>query len=143
MNVRELTLQQMLEHPEREYNPEIWVKVVDRYKKYKDVIFLEKVNSENEYHELFAIYTTNEGIRFINSVSYSGSIVDSGFSIVNYNGNTISVEKPFEKGFIANNNDGRKLMAEWSSRFGYVFSNKLPLSKLEDKTYELPEQAIA
>ena len=90
-------------------------------------------------YKIFAIYTIPEGIRLIGEVSYSGSIVDSGFAKVSYDSQAIYTERPFEKGLVANNKEGRKWMAKMSSEFGYIFSNKLPLSKLEAKTIDIPE----
>jgi hypothetical protein len=139
MEVRELTFDEVLNHSKSDYNPSEWVRVVNRYKKYNDVVFLERFNSINDYPELFAIYTIPEGIKLINEVSYSGSMVNSPFVRVQYYDNSIRTEKPFADGYVANNPQGREWMAKMSTEFGWVFSNKLPLSKLEEQTIETPE----
>jgi len=139
MSVKQLTIDEVLNHSKSEYNPSEWVKVVNRYEKYKDVVFLERFNSTNDYPELFAIYTIDEGIRFINEVSYGGSMVNSPFKGVIHDDEAIYTEKPFADGYVANNKQGREWMAKMSTEFGYIFSNKLPLSKTEEITFEIPQ----
>lgn len=142
MEVKEISLEDVLMHPKREYNPSEWERVVNRFTKYSDVVFLERFNSTNDYPELFAIYTISEGIRLVNAVSYSGSIVNSPFVRVQHYDDSIRTEKPFADGYVANNPQGRKWMAHMSSQFGWIFSNKLPLSKLEEQTIEVPELQV-
>jgi hypothetical protein len=140
MEVRVINKEDLLNHPVKEYNPSEWKRVVERYSKYGDVVFLERINSTNSYSEIFAIYTINEGIRLFNTVSYGGCLSNSGFvKVYHYEDNTIRTEKPFEQGLVANNKDGRKWMAKMSSEFGHIFSNNLPLSKIKEITVEVPE----
>jgi hypothetical protein len=137
MEVKELTFDEVLNHSKSKYNPSEWVKAVNRYKKQKNVVFLERFNSTNDYPELFAIYTIDEGIRLINEVSYGGSMVNSPFVRVIHEDEAICTEKPFADGYVANNKQGREWMAKMSSEFGWIFSNKLPLSKSEEVTFEI------
>jgi hypothetical protein len=140
MEIKVISKEDLLNHPIREYNPSEWKKVVERYSKYGDVVFLERINSTNSYSEIFAIYTINEGITLFNTVSYGGCLSNNGFVRVHhYEDNTIRTEKPLEQGLVANNKDGRKWMAIMSSKFGYIFSNNLPLSKMKEDIIEVPE----
>lgn len=139
MNVKRMTKEEVLNHEKKEYNPETWEKVVNRYDKFQDVVFLERTESPNAYPELFAIYTIPEGIRLIGEVSYSGSIVAGGFCRVILDEYHIYTEKPFPQrdGFVANNPQGREWMAKMSTEFRWIFSNKLPLSKTIEREIEV------
>jgi hypothetical protein len=145
MDVKVLTIEEVYNHPIKSYNPSEWNRIVDRFNNGRctDVIFLERLNSPNQYHELFTIYTIPEGIRLINSLSYGASMTSAPFVRVHFDGDNISTEKPFQDGYVANNKNGREWMAHMSSNFGYIFSNKLELSKTETKTFEIPDMASA
>lgn len=138
MKFKPLTTQEVLDHPKKEYNEQVWVdKINTMSAKYSDIQFYERVESPNEYHELFAVYTIDEGIRLINEVSYGGSLVSSGFSKIDIVDGNVTCESPFlEGGRVANNPKGREWMSTMSQKFGYIFSNKLPLSKTRDKVIE-------
>lgn len=76
-----MTAEQVKAHPAREYNPQVWEERVDRMtSKYSDVEFYLADKSEHfTYDRFFAIYTLPEGLRLMNTFSYSGGITSGGF----------------------------------------------------------------
>lgn len=137
MNVKRITKSDVLNHEKKNYNPSLWTNIVNRYDRYDDVVFLERIESPNAYPELFAIYTISEGIRLIGEVSYSGSIVSGGFCRVILDEEHIYTERAFRGGLVANNKQGREWMAMMSSEYKWIFSNKLPLSKTIEREVEV------
>jgi hypothetical protein len=75
-----MTAEQVKQDNAREYNPSTWEANVDRYSKYKDVQFykVEKGNGY-DYSRFFVVYTLDEGVRLMNTFSYSSSITNGGF----------------------------------------------------------------
>lgn len=61
----------------RDYNAQEWDRIIDRMMTYNPT-FYRRINSPNEYQEFFAVYVTSEGIKFFNTVSYSGAITSTG-----------------------------------------------------------------
>jgi hypothetical protein len=123
----------------RDYNPAIWDRTIDRFNACKDVEFYTAPKDDcYSYDRYFAVYTTDEGIRFFNSVSYSVSITSRGFLQVYIPTLTISPE--FEaygvyttdfqdakgnRGRLDTTDANRRYMAEMSSKFGDVFTSIL------------------
>lgn len=68
----------------RLYNEREWIKVVDRYLKYKDVQFF-KVDRDQVigYDRFFVVYTLPEGLRLLTALSYSSMLSSSGFAMAN------------------------------------------------------------
>lgn len=63
----------------RDYNPSEWDKTIDRYLRYSDVKFYVVANDEvYGYERYFVTYTTDEGIKFLKSVSYGGMLSSTG-----------------------------------------------------------------
>lgn len=123
----------------RDYNPSVWDREIDRYAKYDDVEFyVAKADDCFEYNRYYVVYTTREGIRFFNSVSYSSGLTSRGFVQVYIPTLTISPE--FEaygvytteftdakgnRGRLDNVEANRPYMARMSSKWGDVFTNVL------------------
>lgn len=57
----------------RDYNPSIWEKTIDRYNDFKDAVFYTVPGSIYDI-DLYAIYTLDSGLRFRQKVSYSSSL---------------------------------------------------------------------
>ena len=75
-----LTAEQIKADSIREYNPNVWEQRVDGYSKYSDVEFykVEKGNGY-KYSRFYVVYTLPEGLRLLNTLSYSSSITSGGF----------------------------------------------------------------
>jgi hypothetical protein len=75
-----LTEQQVRNESIREYNPQEWDNTVSRYMKYRDVTFY-KVDSGNgyEYDRYYVTYQLPEGLRLMQTLSYSSSLTSAGF----------------------------------------------------------------
>lgn len=134
MNVREITIEEAMNHSEKEYNESVWKSSIRnflQFLEFGDVKFYERTDDCRRYDEVYVEYTIKEGIRFFKQISYSLCISDAGFLKVNIEGDDVSTEYCIEKFLIANNKDGRSWMANMSKKFGYVFSNALPVSKSE------------
>lgn len=123
----------------RDYNPAIWDKTIDRFKACKDVEFYVAPKDDcYSYDRYYAVYTTDEGIRFFNSVSYSSSITSNGFVrvyIPNFQCGygyeaygvytTDFMDAKGNRGRLDNVDANRRYMAELSSKFGDVFTSIL------------------
>jgi hypothetical protein len=123
----------------RDYNPSIWDNTIDRFSACKDVEFyIAEADDCFDYNRYYAAYTTEEGIRFFNRVSYSVSITSAGFLQVYIPTFTISPE--FEaygvyttdfmdakgnRGRLDNVEANRPYMAERSQKWGDMFTNIL------------------
>ena len=112
----------------REYNPSEWDKTISRFIKYDEVQFykLPKGNGY-EYDRYYAVYTTNEGIRFMNSVSYSSCLNSTGLcevAIDPFGGLRRYFfgdgEKRADKGSAKN----RTILAQMSKQRGCIFTSQ-------------------
>lgn len=76
-----MTAEQVKAHSARNYNARLWEENVDRLtSKYSDVEFYLADKSEHfTYDRFFVIYTLPEGLRLMNTFSYSGGITSGGF----------------------------------------------------------------
>jgi hypothetical protein len=146
-----LTPEEVKQDEAREYNPSVWVENVDRYKNYEDVIFLKIPSDECfSYSRFFVVYTLPEGLRLLNTFSYSSCISSAGFREVTLNNFDINVEKTeivnLEEGTvnivklplytkqddgklvecaIDNNPEARKWMIDRSKRYGAIFTKSI------------------
>jgi hypothetical protein len=75
-----MTAHEVKNDSQREYNPSEWERAVDRFSKYSDVEFY-KVDKGNgyDYDRFFVVYTLEEGLRLLGSLSYGGSLTNGGF----------------------------------------------------------------
>jgi hypothetical protein len=64
----------------RDYNPREWDKVIDRYLAYNNAQFF-KINRDDvfSYDRFYVVYTLDNGMKVMNSVSYSSSLTNGGF----------------------------------------------------------------
>lgn len=82
LEIKPLTTEETLNHEAKNYNPTTWEQIVKRYlSKQKDVEFFERLNSPNNYAELYVKYTISEGITFFGRLSYSGSMSNGNFAM--------------------------------------------------------------
>ena len=132
-SVKELTTDEVLQHPQREYNPTIWEKIVNGYKN-QNPKFYEKTNNKNSYFEIFVMYTSKEGINFMNSLSYSPSISNSSFCEVYIENNELKTIEPVLQNnkyyLLANNKEGRNYMLKMS-KFDHYYTTGMEISKKE------------
>jgi hypothetical protein len=81
LKVTKITVEEMLNRPEQDYNPAIWKKQVLNYAASKDIQFYvtEKGNGY-DYARFWASYRTSDGLYFFNTFSaFSGSLTNNGF----------------------------------------------------------------
>jgi hypothetical protein len=70
----ELTQEEAINHPRREYNPRIWKREIESYAKYDGKFYdLGKGNSEYSQGEVGVVYEI-EGVRQFRVVEYSASL---------------------------------------------------------------------
>jgi len=131
MTVKELSLEEVLNHSKKEYNSYEWVRTVKGYLKYGDVKFYERVNGPHSYDEIFVVYTLDEGLRLMNSVSYSSCLSNAGFVKVYFGpkGEVMSSmfeimteKKPFRA---AKTNQNRKALVKLSNDVGGLIYSDL------------------
>lgn len=133
MKFQTLTKEEVLNDEYKDYNPQEWTRIVNRYDKFTDVKYYKwcKEDSPYDYDQMFIEYTTEEGIRFLNRLSYSFSLTNGGFARVYvsvYDGEVIIGE--FEdasgkKGRLANNPRNRDYMARLTANQGITFTTCL------------------
>lgn len=147
MKATKMTAEQMKKDEGREYNPQVWERNVERYvSKYGDVQFY-KVNKGNgyEYCRYFVVYTLPEGLRLLNTFSYSSSITNGGFQEAMITNFDIDTMKPYPnnevdiRGFkfkhknesgelvdawLNNSKEARRWMTERSKKFGCIFTKE-------------------
>jgi hypothetical protein len=129
MIIHKLTKEQILANPVREYNPHEWTKTVERYAKYDDVQFYiePKETSVWDYDRFYAVYTTPEGIRLFNQISYSSCLSNNGFCRVVIDVNGIVTTHEFKNGEktgrLENCKHNRQIMAKHSKYLDAIYSN--------------------
>lgn len=81
MKTQILTTEEIRNSQGRDYNPSTWDEKINRYLKYKDVIFYVSPKSEDgfDYDRYFVEYTLDEGLRLFKSFGYSESLTSGGF----------------------------------------------------------------
>ena len=83
LKVTKITVEEMLNRPEQDYNPAVWKKQVLNYAKSEKIQFYvtEKgKGSGYEYSRFWASYITSDGVYLFNSFSaFSGSLTNHGF----------------------------------------------------------------
>ena len=147
MKAIKLTPEQIKKDEGREYNPQVWERNVESYiLKYKDVQFY-KVNKGNgyEYCRYFVVYTLPEGLRLLNTFSYSSSITNGGFQEALITDFDIDTMKPYPnnevdiRGFryktknesgelvdawLNNSTEARNFMIEQCKKIGSIFTKE-------------------
>ena len=148
MKATKITAEQLKNDEAREYNPQVWESKVDSYSKYNDVQFykVEKGNGY-DYCRYFVVYTLSEGLRLLNTFSYSSSITNGGFqeaiiteaSYEIVDGKLITTE--FPKGeveikgrkfkdeygkecWLNTSEEARRWMIERTNKFGSIFTKQ-------------------
>ena len=129
MQVKELSLEEVLNHSKKEYNSYEWVKTVKSYLKYGDVKFYERVNGPHSYDEIFVVYTLQEGLRLFGGVNYSSCLSSGGFCKVYINDNRVFsslfeevAKEPFRA---AKTNKNRKALVKLSNDVGGLIYSDL------------------
>lgn len=153
MKAIKLTPEQIKKDDGREYNPQVWERNVEHYvSRYKDVQFfkVEKGNGYS-YNRYFVVYTLPEGLRLLNTFSYSPSITRGGFQeamITSFDckevdgewvvtplaDNEVSIEASKYKtknesgelvdAWLNNSKEARRWMTERSKKFGCIFTKE-------------------
>lgn len=140
-----MNAEQVKADAKREYNPSSWEQIVDGYSKYSDVEFY-KVEEGNgyEYTRFYVVYTLPEGLRLLNTLSYSSGITSGGFYMAyiremdnNYqwyaDGQVELVTRKVtfknengesEEGQIGTTKEARKWMIERSKEYQQIFTKE-------------------
>lgn len=115
----------------RDYNPQVWDKVIDRFLGYANIQFYFIPAGKYDYDRFFASYVSPSGINFFKSVSYSSMLSAGNFTelfIFTYDNefrphpeNTI--EFCITNFYIPNNTEGRDHMTQRSLK-GSIFTNE-------------------
>ena len=121
----------------RDYNPEEWDRIINRYAGYKDVKFyFVKPDEYTPYDRFYAVYTTDGGVRLLKSVCYSSSITSRGFSWAvipdmdygNFETNGLYIKLFYDKdgnsGRLVKNKSNWDYMASQSQRWGDIFTDE-------------------
>lgn len=138
-NVQELTIQQVINHTQREYNPREWEKMIKGYEKLNPT-FYEKTSNLNGYPEIFVMYTSSNGINFLNRLSYSASLTNSSFCEVFIDGNELKTLEPILQDgkdyLVPNNKAGQEYMRKMS-KYGHYYSTGMEISKRHYQEVEI------
>lgn len=128
LNVTKITETQIREMG-RGYNPKEWDKIIDRFMTYGSTEFyLAHKQRGYDYDRYYAVYTTPEGLRLLNGVSYSSCLHNGGFCRITIQPNgevyrTLFIGDNGEMGYAKNDAVNRKMMAKNSQEYGYIFAN--------------------
>ena len=124
MKAIRITIEEAKANSRNEYNPYEWNKKIDMYNRLTDAEFYL-----NEANDLFVVYTIDDGIRFLNEISYVSSLTSNGFKLVEIRDGQIFAnlyeDNNGKIGVIENTKGNRKQMAFWSKNFGTIYTNVL------------------
>lgn len=114
IKVRELSNQEMLNHPASEYNRRIWEEKVNSMIILGAKFYVADPTESFKYERFFTTYKIKEGLFFISTFGYSSGLTNRGF-VMAY----IFDGEIFTKGFgdegkecIVNTKEGRKWLAD-------------------------------
>lgn len=112
--VQEMTKEQMLDDPMKEYNASIWRGTVERYAKYPECSFYKLPADEvYSYDRFYAIYIA-DGIRFMNRVAYGSCLSNGGFMSILISADLDIITNKFESngqvGYLKNCEQSRTYM---------------------------------
>lgn len=130
MKLKPLTKEEIINHPTREYNPLAWEDRINRMDKFKDCQFYIAERDFYEYDRFYATYTIPEGLRLLNSISYSSSLTNNGFRKVHINSETgeVTVTKfkdaTGKEGYAENDLPNRYKIAKECKEFGIIVSTE-------------------
>lgn len=112
LNVKTATLQEMLDRPEKEYNPAIWNSRIRVINTFNPTFYIAEPQGGFNYARFYAVYKTpEEGLKLFNEISpFCTSLTNRGFSKIRIddNGNVYRSFFNNEKGRAANTPLNRK-----------------------------------
>lgn len=112
----------------RDYNPSVWDETITRLLKYDDVQFYKLPRGNGyDYDRYYAVYTINEGIRVLNSVSYSSCLNSTGLCEVNidpFGGLRRFFFGDGDKRADKGNAKNRTILAKMSQERGCIFTSE-------------------
>jgi hypothetical protein len=124
MKAIKITIEEAKANSRNEYNPYEWNKKIDMYNRLTDVEWYL-----NEANDLFVVYTIDDGIRFLNEISYVSSLTSNGFKLVEIKDGEIKAKLytniDGKSGVIENTKKNRELMAFYTKHFGTIYTNVL------------------
>lgn len=126
MNLTPLTIDEMLNHPAKEYNPKIWKDNIALYAKGEYQFYVIPANEIYSYDRFFVTYQIEAGIIFFSAFGYGLGLNNNGFIKVRIENNILTkeqIEVNGQKGTLKNDKAGRRWMATQSKNYGTIFSN--------------------
>jgi hypothetical protein len=114
LKLKKLSIEETINHSYKEYNQTEWQKIVNRFAAYGEIQFFERIESPNQYTEIFAVYVA-DGIRFFNSVAYSSCLSNGSFAITHIveDGNNVALDYLTDKtARLSSDNHVRQIMRE-------------------------------
>lgn len=123
IEVKAITVEAAIEHPNKEYNAYEWKKTVLRYAKNDDAKFYTRKGQI--YNEDVLVTYISDGIRFLQEISYSMMLCSSGFKHGYIKEGKLEIFKIAAGGSIENCENNRKQM-----RLGIRLDDTLFFTKL-------------
>lgn len=127
LNLIKMSAEEVMINDINQYNEKEWIKKVKGYEKYNPTFYMAPKNEVYNYTRFFVTYT-HEGINFLGQLSYSSSLSNAGFKLVNINQENGSIEVTGigeeNVAMFPNNDAARAIMAKSSQGFGMIFTNQ-------------------
>lgn len=108
IEVKAITVEAAIEHPNKEYNAYEWKKTVLSYAKNDDAKFYTRKGQV--YNEDVLVTYIADGIRFLHEISYGSCLFNSGFRHGYIKDGTLDIYKLASGGSIENCENNRKQM---------------------------------
>jgi hypothetical protein len=130
MKLKQLTIEEIRNNPQRDYNGRIWDQKIDSLMKYKDLEFyVAEKQVGYDYDLFFSVYTLPDGFIVLNNFDYSSSLTSTGFVMVMIKKDGKVVTFPFlidgEETIAAKTDHNRKQLAKMSKAMGTIYTDVL------------------
>lgn len=130
--VKKITVEQMLDRPEKAYNPKTWKESIERVTKYKDhQFYVMDPDGVFSYAMFYHSYVAPSGLYLFNDFSaYSSCLTSNGFCIVCIDEEGKVHRNLFKNledvaGYAENTPANRKMIIEKISSVGVMVSNSI------------------
>ena len=118
--VVEITLEQVIDHPMKEYNAQEWKKTAMRYSDAKFFLHVDKSGRDRIY-----VQHIGDGIRFLSEMSYCSSLTSGTFSWGYVGHDSIIHVMQYEEGRMGTDNKARAEMRKGTQENSIRFFTKL------------------